>query len=74
MYLASKRVHGDDGEYKFQTYIDKLKSDKKFFTKLQGMAGNDSTRKNIYNFFRKDEIVDETESNHKLVVEKAIRL
>lgn len=51
MFLSSKRISGDDGEYKFQTYLDKLYKDK-FFKKLQNMSWTDSTRKNIYKFFR----------------------
>jgi len=52
MMLAYLRVSGNDSEIKFDTYLDKLKSDKKFFTKLQGMSWTDSTRKNIYKWFR----------------------
>lgn len=52
MFLSWRRVNGDNNEYKFQTYIDKLYEDNKFFKKLQGMSGNDSTRKNIYIFYR----------------------
>jgi len=51
MFLASRRVMSDETPYKFEIYLNLLKDDKKFFKKLQGMSGNDSTRKNIYNFF-----------------------
>lgn len=53
MFLSCRRVKGDNNEHKFDTYLEILKQDKSFFKKLQGMAGNDSTRQNIYNFFRK---------------------
>ena len=52
MFLSWKRVSGDDGEYKFETYLNKLYEDKKFFKKLQGMSWTDSTRKCVYNFYR----------------------
>lgn len=53
MFLAYRRVIvGDDSEIKFKTYLDKLEADKKFFNKLQGMSWTDSTRKNVYKFFR----------------------
>jgi len=52
MWISHKRIKGDNSEYKFQTYLNKLYQDKKFFKKLQGMSGTDSTRKNIYKFFR----------------------
>lgn len=51
MFLSRKRVNGDMSEYKFETYLEKLKADTKFFKKLQGMSGTDSTRKNIFEFF-----------------------
>ena len=52
MFLAWRRVGGDNSEHKFETYLEKLKANKKFFKKLPGMSGTDSTRINIYNFFR----------------------
>jgi hypothetical protein len=52
MFLSWRRVIGDNSEHKFETYLEKLKNDSKFFKKLQGMSGNESTRKNIYEFFR----------------------
>lgn len=52
MFLAWRRVKGDNSEIKFQTYLDKLQANTKFFKKLQGMSGTDSTRINIYKFFR----------------------
>lgn len=67
MFMSERRVNGDDGEYKFQTYLDKLYDDKKFFKKLQSMCGNDSTRKNIFYFFRGKP--EKEESNHQLVIE-----
>jgi hypothetical protein len=51
-FLAWKRVNGDDGEHKFEAYLTKLKENKSFFKKLGGMSGTDSTRINIYKFFR----------------------
>lgn len=51
MFLSKQRIKGDTSEQKFQTYVNLLKEDKKFFKKLQGMYGNDSTRKNIYHWF-----------------------
>jgi len=52
MFLAWRRALKDDNEYKFETYLEKLKDNTKFFKKLQGMSGTDSTRINIYKFFR----------------------
>ena len=52
MFLSWKRVLGDNSEYKFKTYLDKLYKDKTFFKKLQGMSRTDCTRKNVYNFYR----------------------
>jgi hypothetical protein len=52
MFLSSKRVAGDNSEYKFKTYLNKLYENKVFFKKLVNMSGNDSTRKNIYNFYK----------------------
>ena len=68
MYMTENRVNGDDDEYKFQTYLDKLYADKKFFKKLQGMSGNESTRKNIYYFFRGPKEKPEP-TNYKLKIE-----
>lgn len=50
-FLSRRRLHGDTTEHKLETYLDILKTDKKFFKKIQGMSGNDSTRINIFNFF-----------------------
>jgi hypothetical protein len=69
MYLSLRRALGDGGEYKFQTYLNKLYEDKKFFKKLQDMCGNDSTRKNIYNFYR-----EKKENTSNLPISKPIRL
>jgi len=52
MFLAWRRALGDNDEYKFETYLNKLKANAKFFKKLQGMSGTDSTRINIFKFFR----------------------
>ena len=52
MFLSWRRALGDMGEYRFQTYLDLLKKDVKFFKKLPTMNGNDCARKNIYEFFR----------------------
>jgi hypothetical protein len=53
MYLSYRRTNlKDENEHKFDTYISLLKEDKKFFKKLQGMCGNESTRKNLYTWFR----------------------
>ena len=51
MFLGWRRALKDEKEYKFETYLEKLKANTKFFKKLQGMSGTDSTRKNIYEFF-----------------------
>jgi hypothetical protein len=50
-FLSWKRIKNDETNYKFKDFLELLYKDKKFFTKLQGMSGNDSTRKNIYKFF-----------------------
>jgi hypothetical protein len=52
MFLAWRRVNGDDSEYRFKDYLIKLEENKKFSNKLKGMSGTDSTRINIYKFFR----------------------
>jgi hypothetical protein len=52
MFLANRRARLDETPYKFETYVNLLKEDNKFFKKLQGMSGNDSTRKNIFTWFR----------------------
>jgi hypothetical protein len=53
-FLSWRRVNGDDGEHKFEAYLAKLKENKSFFKKLGGMSGTDSTRINIYKFFRNE--------------------
>lgn len=55
-FLARRRMKGDFSEHKFDTYLELLKADSKFFKKLQGMSGTDSTRINVYDFFRNIEI------------------
>jgi hypothetical protein len=53
-FLSISRLKGyKDNNMSFEFCLNKLYEDKKFFTKLQGMSGNDSTRKNIYAFYRK---------------------
>jgi hypothetical protein len=52
MFLSWRRVSGDDGEYNFNDYLEILKQDK-FYKKLIKMSGTDSTRINVYNFFRR---------------------
>lgn len=52
LYLSYLRLKGDEDEHKFETYLNKLYENKSFFKKLQGMSGTDSTRKNIFKFFR----------------------
>lgn len=54
-FLSRRRLKGDVSEHLFDTYLNILKEDKKFFTKLKGMSGTDSTRKNIFLFFNKIE-------------------
>ena len=52
MFLSYLRVKENEDEYHFHTFLDLLYADKKFYKKLCGMSGTDSTRINIYNFFR----------------------
>lgn len=52
MYLAFLRFCGNNTAYRFDYFLEKLYADKAFFKKLQGMSGTDSTRKNIYHFYR----------------------
>jgi hypothetical protein len=51
-FLSWRRLNSDNTQYKFIDFLEILYRDKVFFKKLQGMSGNDSTRKNIYKFFR----------------------
>tara|TARA_R110000796_G_scaffold248124_1_gene374529 strand:- start:8358 stop:9236 length:879 start_codon:yes stop_codon:yes gene_type:complete len=51
MFLSWRRVSGDDGTYKFTDYLERLKQDK-FYKKLTNMSWTDSTRINVFNFFR----------------------
>lgn len=51
-YLAYLRYKGYDKVLEFEDVLQMLYNDKKFFKKLQGMSWTDSTRKNIYHFFR----------------------
>jgi len=53
MFLSRRRLKGDLTIYKFSDFVEKLKVDTKFFKKLCGMSGNDSTRKNIYQFYNR---------------------
>lgn len=50
-FLNRRRLKGDMSEHRFETYLEVLKKDSKFFKKLQGMSWTDSTRKNIFSFF-----------------------
>ncbi len=52
MYLAFLRYKGNNTPYQFEYFLEKLYADKTFFKKLQGMSWTDSTRKNIYHFYR----------------------
>jgi len=52
MFLGWRRSKLDDNSYEFETYLNLLIGDKKFFKKLKNMSGTDSTRINIYHFFR----------------------
>ena len=52
MYLAYLRYKGITKEYNIDYFLTKLYENKAFYKKLIGMSGNDSTRKNIYNFYR----------------------
>lgn len=52
MYLAYLRYTGITKQYTFDYFLELLYADKSFFKKLQGMSGTDSTRKNIYHFYR----------------------
>lgn len=51
MFLSWRRVIGDITDYSFDNFLEILKGDK-FYKKLQGMSWTDSTRKNVYKFFR----------------------
>lgn len=50
-FLSRNRLIGDNKEYNFNEVLSILYKDTKFFKKLQGMSGTDSTRINIYTFF-----------------------
>ena len=52
MFISYLRVKGNEDRLYFQTFLDLLYEDKKFYKKLCGMSGTDSTRINIYKFFR----------------------
>lgn len=60
MFLSRRRLIRDETDYKFKSFIEVLKKDKKFFNKLQNMSWTDSTRQNIYKFFKNIE-----QLNHK---------
>ncbi len=51
-YLAYLRYKKITKVYQFEEFLEMLYKDKTFFKKLQGMSGTDSTRKNIYHFYR----------------------
>lgn len=52
MFLSWRRVEGDDNDFIFNDYLEMLKQDK-FYKKLIKMSGTDSTRINVFNFFRR---------------------
>lgn len=52
MYLAYLRYKGNTEHYRFDFFLEKLYANKPFFKKLQGMSNTDSTRKNIFRFYR----------------------
>lgn len=54
-FLSYQRIKNNISDLPFDFYVDELKKDNKFYKKLIGMSGNESTRKNIYNFFKKYE-------------------
>lgn len=51
-HLARLRYKGDTHIYQFDYFLNKLYENKAFFKKLVTMSGTDSTRKNIYHFYR----------------------
>lgn len=51
-FLSNKRLNHDNTDYKFEYFLNALYKDAKFFKKLKGMSGTDSTRKNIFDFYR----------------------
>jgi hypothetical protein len=53
-HLAYLRYTKDNEVYSFEYFLEELYKNKAFFKKLIGMSGNDSTRKNIYKFFREE--------------------
>ena len=61
MFVSWRRVIDDNSEYKFDNFLEMLKNDK-FYKKLIGMSYTDSTRKNVFKFFR-DYIRNERERN-----------
>jgi len=52
MFLSWRRISGDDDDYNFNHYLEILKQDK-FYKKLIKMSGTDSTRINVFKFFRR---------------------
>jgi hypothetical protein len=50
-FLSRRRLAGDTSKHEFSTYLCFLKRDK-FYNKLQKMSWTDSTRKNVYKFFK----------------------
>jgi len=52
-FLSRRRLESDDTPYRFTDFLGLLYKNKIFFNKLQRMSGNDSTRKNIYKFFKR---------------------
>jgi hypothetical protein len=55
-FLARNRLRGNMSEIKFETYLQLLKQDTKYFNALQKMCGNDMTRRNIFKWFKQFEV------------------
>ncbi len=51
MFLSRRRLSEDNSKHEFKTYLDLLYKDK-FFKKLQNMSWTDSTRQNVFAFFK----------------------
>lgn len=52
MFLSKERLKKNFNDLPYEFYLNEFKNDKKSFNKITGMSGNDSTRKNIYDFFQ----------------------
>ena len=66
MFLSRERLRGNMTKQTLEMYIERLKEDKKFFKKLQGMSWTDPTRKNIFKFFEKVE--EELKEKTKIII------